>query len=263
MKHYFKTYGSLCAAGVLLLVCIYLTAMLYTNRGIVIVSVAVAALLMIGILPALFLHNWDKKTLSHQYSEDDERLKNLVCQRMENEDPETQGILQLSLMNTRQLRNFYIESRQQAKKAFALAVTMCIIGGLLLCLSISAIIFLNLNTTTITVGAVGGVIVEFIAGTSFFIYQKALRQYNHYYRSLHENERLLLILHLTSKLNEDTPKLQGKMYTEIIRSQLSYINREFWLDAENPSQPSTPPATEPPAASPIEQQKITDSTPNT
>lgn len=107
-------------------------------------------------------------------------------------------------------------------------------GGLLLFLSIGALILLKLNTPTLTLGAIGGAIVELIAGTAFYIYRKTLKQYNHYYRSLHENERLLMILNLTCKLSKDISDRQADMYMEIIRSQLVYINKEFWMDMEHP-----------------------------
>ncbi len=215
--------------------CLYLTALVYSNRGIIIISLGLIALLVIGILPALFIHNWQTNKSASSSSYDEEEIKEALEKRLKNslkEDTEAQDILHLTLINTKQLRCFYSESRQQAKKSFFLAVTMCIIGGLLLCLSITAIIFFDINTITLTIGAIGGSIVEFIAGTSFYVYRKSLRQYNHYYRSLHENERLLLILHLASKLTNDISQRQADMYSEIIRSQLEYINKEFWQDAE-------------------------------
>ena len=194
-----------------------------------------AALLIIGILPALFIHNWQiKGTIQTSHSEE-EKMKAILENRMNTmcqENAEAQDILHLTLINTKQLRCFYSESRDRARKSFFLAVTMCIIGGLLLCLSITALLLFNINTTTLTIGAIGGTIVEFIAGTSFYIYQKALKQYNHYYRSLHENERLLLILHLSSKLTDDIPQRQADIYSEIIRSQLEYVNKEFWQDID-------------------------------
>ncbi len=230
-----KKIGIIFVVVLLISACLYLTALLYTDRGIVIMCLGLAALLIIGILPALFIHNWQSRDSANASSQDEEKMKDILENRINTaykDDSDAQDILHLTLINTKQLRCFYAESRQQAKKAFFLAVTMCIIGGLLLCISISAIVLFDINTTTLTIGAIGGAIVEFIAGTSFYIYQKALRQYNHYYRSLHENERLLLILHLTGKLTKDTPQNQAEMYTEIIRSQLEYINKEFWQDAE-------------------------------
>ena len=54
-----------------------------------------------------------------------------------------------------------------------------------------------------------------------------MNQLNHYYRSLHENERFLSILHLTSLLSAEK---RDDVYIKIIDSQLAYINQENWMD---------------------------------
>ena len=136
------------------------------------------------------------------------------------------GILELMLSNMKELRSFYQLSRRQARGAFFLAVTMCIIGALLLLLSISALLFLDSYKDTLTVGAIGGTIIEFVAATALFIYRRSLDQLNHYYRSLHENERFLSILNLTSRISQNK---QDSVYTKIIESQLTYINEENWM----------------------------------
>lgn len=55
------------------------------------------------------------------------------------------------------------------------------------------------------------------AGTVKVVYKSSLEQLNHYYKSLHENERFLSTVHLVSKLS---PAKQDEMYAEIIKSSL-------------------------------------------
>ena len=94
----------------------------------------------------------------------------------------------------------------------------------------SIFLILPQHTYTLTFGAIGGTVVEFIAGTSLLIYKRTLQQLNHYYRSLHENERFLLILNLATKLSENK---QEEVYMKIIESQLPYINEENWMNIKD------------------------------
>ena len=71
--------------------------------------------------------------------------------------------------------------------------------------------------------AIGAAIVEVIAGTSLIVYKKSLEQLNHYYNSLHNNERFLSIVNIVSKVS---PERQDEMYFEIIRSQIGMISKE-------------------------------------
>ena len=107
---------------------------------------------------------------------------------------------------------------------------MCLIGAILLVLAVSSYLLFPKNTYTLTIGALGGAIVEFIAGTALLIYKRTLQQLNHYYRSLHENERFLLIVNLATKLPEEK---QTEVYMKIIDSQLSYINEENWMNMKD------------------------------
>ena len=122
------------------------------------------------------------------------------------------------LSNTRELRHFYLISRKQARGSFALAIVMCIIGALILLLSIAALLFLENYRETLTIGAIGGVLTEFVAATALFIYRKTLDQFNHYYRSLHENERFLSILNLTARL---CPSKQDEIVSSFFRKNKS------------------------------------------
>lgn len=232
MKNYFKRYGIFYSITLLLAICLYLVSILYTNRGILILCIGLVAMIVIGVVPALFVYaSYTGSVISLDHKKTEDLLRHSLSETTSKEE-EAQDILELTLINTKELRYFYTESRQQAKRAFFLASIMSVMGGLLMFLSIGALMLLRLNTPTLTLGAIGGAIVELIAGTAFYIYRKALKQYNHYYRSLHENERLLMILNLTCKLSKDISERQAEMYMEIIRSQLNYINREFWLDIE-------------------------------
>ncbi len=144
-------------------------------------------------------------------------------ERVQNDEEETSDILELMLANMREIKDYYVLSKMQAKNAFFLAVVMCITGFILMGISISAAFFNTDNLISTIVPAIGATIVEVIAGTSLIVYKKSLEQLNHYYNSLHNNERFLSIVNIVSKVSQER---QDEMYFEIVRSQIGMISKE-------------------------------------
>lgn len=68
---------------------------------------------------------------------------------------------------------------------------------------------------------------EVIAGTSLIVYKKSLEQLNHYYNSLHNNERFLSIVNMVSKVSQEK---QDDMYFEIVRSQIRIISKDSAIE---------------------------------
>ena len=127
-------------------------------------------------------------------------------------------ILELMLANMGEIKDYYALSKIQAKNSFRLAVSMCVIGFMLI---VSSIVFLFLFKESIEIAlipAISGAIVEVIAGTTLFVYKKSLSQLNHYYASLHSNERYLSLVHLASKISENK---RDEIYAEIIKTELN------------------------------------------
>ena len=63
--------------------------------------------------------------------------------------------------------------------------------------------------------ALGGVVVEVIAGTSLLVYKRSLEQLNFYYSSLHDNERFLSLIKISEKTD-----CKDVLYTKIVESEL-------------------------------------------
>lgn len=133
-------------------------------------------------------------------------------------------ILELMLANMREINDYYVLSKTQAQNSFALAVLMCIIGIILMGVSIFAAFFQANNVISAIIPAVGAAIVEVIAGTSLFVYKKSLSQLNRYFNSLHSNERFLSIVNIVSKAS---PEIQDDMYFEIIKSQIGLVSTDL------------------------------------
>lgn len=133
-------------------------------------------------------------------------------------------ILELMLANMREINDYYVLSKTQAQNSFILAVAMCIVGILLMGVSICAAFIYTSNVITAIIPAISAAIVEVIAGTSLFVYKKSLAQLNRYFNSLHSNERFLSIVNIVSKAS---PEIQDDMYFEIIKSQIGLVSTDM------------------------------------
>ena len=126
-------------------------------------------------------------------------------------------ILELMLENMKEIRDYYVISKRQAKNAFSLAISMCILGFIFIAISIILSAILNLSFAISLIPAVAGAIAEVIAGTSLIVYKTSLEQLNNYYESLHNNERFLSLVNLVNKISENK---QDEVYTNIINVEL-------------------------------------------
>lgn len=161
-----------------------------------------------------------------------EEIKSSVIPENSTSEKNT-DILELMLANMREINDYYVLSKTQAQNSFTLAVTMCIIGIVLMGISIFAAFFQSSNVISAIIPAVGAAIVEVIAGTSLIVYKNSLSQLNRYFNSLHSNERFLSIVNIVSKAS---PEVQDNMYFEIIKSQIGLVSTDL---AESNNEGST------------------------
>jgi hypothetical protein len=131
--------------------------------------------------------------------------------------------LNLMLVNMAEIKAYYTLSKTQAKDSFRLSVWMCILGFILLVAAVVLPFLTSGKYEVSIITAIGGAIVEIIAGTSLFVYKNSLLQLNHYYESLHDNEKFLSTVNLVRKLSQEK---QDDMYIEIIRSCIKDIEKK-------------------------------------
>lgn len=144
-------------------------------------------------------------------------LKGLETLLGSNVNDENSDILGLMLHNLQEIEEFYSLTKNQAKRAFYLSVGMCISGFLLIAFaSVISLVWKENMFALLT--ALGGVIIEVIAGTSLFVYKSSLEQLNFYYTSLHDNERFLSLI----KISEKTA-CKDILYTKIVESELERL----------------------------------------
>ena len=134
---------------------------------------------------------------------------------LDNKDDD--DILGLMALNLREVKEFYTLTKKQAIRSFSLSVGMCILGFLLIMFATIISVLWKENQIALVTG-IGGAIVEVIAGTALFVYKKSIEQLNFYYLSLHDNERFMSLINISSKTNK-----KDELYSEIVISELSRL----------------------------------------
>lgn len=130
---------------------------------------------------------------------------------------ENNDILGLMINNLGEIKQFYKLTKNQAENAYKLAKNSSIAGVVLIALAILIALIFNNNQIAIAT-TIGGTIVEVLAGTSLFVYQKTLKQLNYYYASLHNNERFLSVINIVGKTN-----IKDELYQKIVESELENL----------------------------------------
>ncbi|MBD5503713.1 MAG: hypothetical protein HDR09_08230 [Lachnospiraceae bacterium] len=135
----------------------------------------------------------------------------------------TTDINELMLLNMKEIKDYYVLSKKMAQGSFILSIIMSAVGFTLLCISIVPVFKKDISLSQTLLPVIGGTIVELIAGTTLVIHKKSLEQLNHYYKSLHNNERYLSLISLIDKLSKER---KDEAYISIINSQLETL-KEF------------------------------------
>lgn len=130
---------------------------------------------------------------------------------------EEANILGLMAMNLREIKEFYTLTKDQAIKSYNLAKNTSIVGIILMIVAI-IILLIPENNQVALITAIGGIIVELLAGTSLFVYKSSLKQLNYYYESLHNNERFLSLVNIAGKT-----QIKDELYNKIIESELKNL----------------------------------------
>lgn len=136
--------------------------------------------------------------------ETDEIVKNIQ------EQPDY-DIFKLLYKNVRESTEYYIISKRQANKSFTLAIISCVFGVIIYICGFLIVAILNKDIAIFT--TIAGTVVELVAGLSFWMYSKSLKQLNEYHKRLSSTEKYLTAIQMADKL--DSQEKQG-MYRWII-----------------------------------------------
>ena len=141
------------------------------------------------------------------------REREEIRQRIKKESkPNVLDIIQLSL---NQISEYYAINKSQARRSFAFSV-FSVVTGLL---TLIGGIWLSLlgKTQVAAISASGGVLLQFIGGASFYIYNKSLTQLNYFYETLIRTQDTMLSIQLCDELDEARQdEIREKLILEIV-----------------------------------------------
>lgn len=168
--------------------------------GIVVSTIAAMLCYVVNILIGI-INNKESKNIK---IETDEIVKNIQ------EQPDY-DVFKLLYKNVRESTEYYIISKRQANKSFTLAIISCLLGVIIYICGFLIVAILDKDITLLT--TISGTVVELIAGLSFWMYSKSLKQLNEYHRRLSSTEKYLTSIQMADKLE---PSEREKMYRWII-----------------------------------------------
>lgn len=167
----------------------------------------------VGVLTSIIsMFNVNKKSLQEEKKEIETSLNDIIDLSNNKKD----NIIDLMLMNIKELREYYAISKIQARKSFVAALFVCFMGVVIYILGIVATIVYKIDITIITL--ISGTIVEVIAGSFFWLHHKSIKQLNLYHQRLGYTEKYLTVIQIINTMSEDK---QDEEYRNLINFILS------------------------------------------
>jgi len=159
-----------------------------------------------NMLAALF-NNKESKNIKQ---ETDDVLKDIQNQ------PDY-DVFKLLYKNVRESTEYYIISKRQANKSFTLAIISCFLGVIIYICGFIIVAILDKDITIFT--TIAGTVVELIAGLSFWVYNKCIKQLNEYHKRLNSTEKYLTSIQMADKMNNNGKE---EMYKWLIQNSLLF-----------------------------------------
>lgn len=190
--------------------------------------VGVTSSILVLVLTTVFMYKSKTKTdilmMKNDGEEIEEALRKvkIVYRDVDNKhDTEQKSILNIMIENVGELREYYVISKQQARKSFSASLFICFLGIILYLLGIVAYIIFDKNISVISV--IGGTVVEVISGLFFWLYREATKQLSVYHQRLGSTEKYLIVIQLIKEMPEES---QISAYNRLMESIL-LDNREI------------------------------------
>jgi hypothetical protein len=118
-------------------------------------------------------------------------------------------------INVENLDAYYKLVKKHTSQSFNVSLMVSIMGFLLICCGL--IIGYNLNDNIISYIMSGsGVLIEFISGVLFFLYNKTIRQLKNYHDSLINVQNILLSFKLIDDMKDDNQEAKTDLTTKLI-----------------------------------------------
>ncbi|MEC0234861.1 hypothetical protein P4H71_11035 [Paenibacillus kribbensis] len=149
-----------------------------------------------------------------ELNEEREKLKKRIS------DKPKDDIFTTIQLNLNQTTEYYTINKSQARKSFNSSIFAMTIGMLTVVVGIWLFYSGNKPRYDIaTMTTIAGVLIEFISGAYFYVYNKSLNQLNHFYDKLERMQDTMLAIELCNDLKDEEKK--NEMKEKIILNLLS------------------------------------------
>lgn len=133
------------------------------------------------------------------------------------QDQPDYDVFKLLYKNVRESTEYYIISKRQANKSFTLAIISCFLGVIIYVCGFLIVTILNRDIILFT--TISGTVVELIAGLSFWVYNKCIKQLSEYHKRLSLTERYLTSIQMADKMNDSG---REEMYKWLIQNAMKF-----------------------------------------
>ena len=157
---------------------------------------SVIATLLCAVISIVAKHSVDKADAKIESIQVERAIKDITIENNENDN-----VLELMLKNVRELREYYVISKQQARKSFSAALFICFFGIFIYVLGIISFMVFDKDISVISI--IGGTVVEVIAGLFFWLYREATKQLSIYHQRLGSTEKYLTVIQIIKEMPEE------------------------------------------------------------
>ena len=160
------------------------------------------ATLVISMLTYITKERLDMFSLKKENKEIEEAKKTIhfVLADKSNKNSD-KNVIRMMQDNVEELREYYVISKQQARKSFSAALLACIFGVCIYIFGIVSSVILKVDVSIISV--IGGTVTEVIAALFFWLYKEATNQLGVYHQRLGSTEKYLTVIQIIKELPED------------------------------------------------------------
>lgn len=176
----------------------------------------------------------DERLLKHEQKEVEEALSkyNFTIGDGENKKGKKKvseekdfNILKMMYDNVGELKEYYVISKQQARRSFSAALLASIFGFVIYIIGIVSMAILKTNVSIISI--IGGTTAELIATLFFSLYRESMKQLSIYHQRLSSTEKYLTVIQIIKELPEDKKAESYQSLTiEILKDNRKIISRE-------------------------------------
>ena len=142
---------------------------------------------------------------------------------------------ELAAATNEQLLGYYINGLKQSSNSFRAALAVAIAGVVFFIVAVAFLLLTDAQDISI-VSAIGGAIVEVIAGLAFYLYSKTTDQLDAYRRSMEQTQRFLLANSIALSL-KDMEEPQQKTLATLVDT-ISQWGRPSSRSRDNDNTPS-------------------------